>query len=77
MRTIVGLGVQQVGTGLPTQAEWHGDASVGHSWRSVDEISLIATYTNSAQATTGAGPTLNTAEKYRYWSVGLRYQIGF
>jgi len=77
MRTIVGLGVQQVAKGLPTQAEWHGDASVGHSWRSVDEISLIATYTNSAQATTGAGPTLNTAEKYRYWSVGLRYQIGF
>jgi hypothetical protein len=77
IRTIVGLGAQQVGTGLPTQAEWHGDASVGHSWRSVDEISLVATYTNSAQATTGAGPTLNTAEKYRYWSVGLRYQIGF
>lgn len=77
IRTIVGLGVQQVAQGLPTQAEWHGDASVGHSWRSVDEISLIATYTNSAQATTGAGPTLNTAEKYRYWSAGLRYQIGF
>lgn len=77
VRTIVGLGAQQVGTGAPTQAEWHGDASVGHSWRSVDEISLIATYTNSAQAISGSGPTLSTAERYRYWSAGLRYQIGF
>jgi tetratricopeptide (TPR) repeat protein len=77
VRAIVGLGAQRVATGLPTQAEWHGDASVGHSWRSVDEISLVATYTNSAQASTGAGLTKNTAEKYRYWSAGLRYQIGF
>jgi tetratricopeptide (TPR) repeat protein len=77
MRTIAGLGAQRVATGLPAQAEWHGDASVGHSWRSVDEISLVATYTNSAQASTGAGLTLKSAENYRYWSVGLRYQIGF
>lgn len=77
MRTIVGLGAQQVGTGNPTQAEWHGDASVGHSWRSVDEVSLVATYTNSAQATSGSGPNQSTIKTYRYWSAGLRYQIGF
>lgn len=72
-RTIVGLGAQQVGSGAPTQAEWHGDAAIGHSWRSVDEVSLIASYTNSAQASTATA----VSEKYRYWSVGLRYQIGF
>ena len=73
MRTIAGLGAQQVGKGAPTQVEWHADASIGHSWRSVDEISLVATYTNSAQANTATA----VSEKYRYWSVGLRYQIGF
>jgi tetratricopeptide (TPR) repeat protein len=73
MRTIAGLGAQQVGTGAPTQVEWHADAAVGHSWRSVDEVSLVATYTNSAQANTATA----VSEKYRYWSVGLRYQIGF
>ena len=73
MRTIAGLGAQRVASGLPTQVEWHADASVGHSWRSVDEISLVATYTNSAQANTATA----VSEKYRYWSVGLRYQIGF
>ena len=73
MRTIVGLGAQQVGTGAPTQAEWHGDAAIGHSWRSVDEVSLVGTYTNSAQANAGGA----VSERYRYWSVGLRYQIGF
>ena len=72
MRTIAGLGAQQVGKGAPTQLEWHADAAVGHSWRSVDEISLVATYTNSAQ------PSAATALiNYRYWSTGLRYQIGF
>jgi len=73
MRTIVGLGAQQVGTGNPTQAEWHGDAAVGHNWRSVDEISLVASYTNSAQAATATAVSV----RYRYWSAGLRYQIGF
>ena len=73
MRTIAGLGAQQVGTGAPTQVEWHADAAIGHSWRSVDEVSLVATYTNSAQANTATA----VSEKYRYWSVGLRYQIGF
>jgi tetratricopeptide (TPR) repeat protein len=73
MRTIAGLGAQQVGTGAPTQVEWHADAAVGHSWRSVDEVSLVATYTNSAQANTATA----VSEKYRYWSAGLRYQIGF
>jgi hypothetical protein len=72
MRTIAGLGAQQVGKGAPTQVEWHADASVGHSWRSVDEVSLVATYTNSAQSTAAA-----VSNKYWYWSVGLRYQIGF
>ena len=72
MRTIAGLGAQRVATALPTQLEWHADAAVGHSWRSVDEVSLVANYTNAAQSSTGVG-----AEKYRYWSVGLRYQIGF
>lgn len=73
MRTIAGLGAQQVGKDAPTQLEWHGDAAVGHSWRSVDEVSLVGTYTNSAQATTATA----ISTKYRYWSVGLRYQIGF
>ena len=73
MRTIAGLGAQQVGTGAPTQAEWHADAAIGHSWRSVDEVSIVATYTNSAQANTATA----VSEKYRYWSAGLRYQIGF
>jgi tetratricopeptide (TPR) repeat protein len=75
-RTIAGLGAQQVGKDAPTQFEWHADASVGHSWRSVDEVSLVATYTNSAQAQSGSLLT-PTAAKYRYWSAGLRYQIGF
>jgi hypothetical protein len=73
MRTIAGLGAQQVGRGAPTQVEWHADAAVGHSWRSVDEVSIVATYTNSAQANTAAA----VSDKYWYWSVGLRYQIGF
>ncbi len=73
MRTIAGLGAQQVGAGQPTQLEWHADAAVGHSWRSVDEVSLLGTYTNSAQATTATA----ISTRYRYWSVGLRYQIGF
>jgi tetratricopeptide (TPR) repeat protein len=73
MRTVAGLGAQQVGTGAPTQAEWHADAAIGHSWRSVDEVSIVATYTNSAQANTATA----VSEKYRYWSAGLRYQIGF
>jgi tetratricopeptide (TPR) repeat protein len=72
MRTIAGLGAQQVGKGAPTQLEWHADAAVGHSWRSVDEISLVATYTNSAQPSAATAPI-----DYRYWSAGLRYQIGF
>lgn len=72
LRSIAGLGAQRVATSLPTQVEWHADAAVGHSWRSVDEISLVANYTNSAQAN-----ATTTAEAYRYWSVGLRYQIGF
>lgn len=72
MRTIAGLGAQQVGKGAPTQLQWHADAAVGHSWRSVDEISLVATYTNSAQPSASTVPI-----NYRYWSAGLRYQIGF
>jgi tetratricopeptide (TPR) repeat protein len=77
IRTIAGLGAQRVATGLPTQLEWHTDAAAGHSWRSVDEVSLVATYTNSAQATTGPVTSPPAVEAYRYWSVGLRYQIGF
>jgi tetratricopeptide (TPR) repeat protein len=73
MRSIAGLGAQQVGTGAPTQVEWHADAALGHSWRSVDEVSIVATYTNSAQANTATA----VSEKYRYWSAGIRYQIGF
>jgi tetratricopeptide (TPR) repeat protein len=73
MRTTAGLGVQQVGSAGPTQAEWHADAALGHNWGFVDEISLTATYTNSAAASTSSVTTTT----YRYWSARLRYQRGF
>lgn len=74
LRLAGGLGAQQVGTGGPTQAEWHGDASLSRSWRAVDEIALVALYTNSAAART-ANPVA-AAPSYRYWSIGLRVRRG-
>jgi len=68
-----GLGAQKVGTGAATQAEWHGDATFSRSWRAVDELALVALYTNSATARSGAEVT----PTYRYWSVGLRMRRGF
>ncbi len=67
-----GVGAQQVGTGAATQAEWHGDVSVSRSWRAINELALVALYTNSAAARSGA----ETTPAYRYWSVGLRWRTG-
>jgi tetratricopeptide (TPR) repeat protein len=65
-----GLGAQQVGSDGPTQAEWHGDLTLAHTWRALDELALVGTYTNSAAARTASAVT----PTYRYWSVGLRYR---
>ena len=71
MRATAGLGAQHVQS-RATQAEWHGDLTVAYNWRYVDEVALVATFTNSAEArtTTAITPT------YRFWTVGLRYQRG-
>lgn len=74
VRLAGGLGAQQVGTGGPTQAEWHGDFTLSRSWRALDELELMALYTNSAAART-ANPVAS-APSYRYWSVGLRFRRG-
>lgn len=67
-----GLGAQQVGASGPTQVEWHGDVTASRGWRAIDELALVALYTNSAAARSGAETTPN----YRYWSVGLRFRRG-
>lgn len=67
-----GLGAQQVGSDGPTQAEWHGDLTLAHNWRALDEVALVGTYTNSAAARTASAVT----PTYRYWSVGFRYRRG-
>lgn len=72
LRLSGGLGAQQVGSGGPTQAEWHGDATVSRTWRAVDELALVALYTNSAASRSGPDVT----PTYRYWSVGLRLRRG-
>jgi len=72
LRVSGGFGAQQVGAGGATQAEWHGDATVSRSWRAIDELALVALYTNSAAARSGTEAT----PTYRYWSVGLRYRRG-
>jgi tetratricopeptide (TPR) repeat protein len=71
-RVNAGVGAQQVGTGAPTQAEWHGDLTLARSWRAADELALVGTYSNSAEARAASAAT----PKYRYWSVGLRYRRG-
>jgi Tfp pilus assembly protein PilF len=73
LRANGGLGAQQVGTGSPTQGEWHGDLTLAHNWRALDELALVGTYTNSAAARTASAST----PTYRYWSVGLRYRRGW
>ena len=73
-RATAGLGVQQVGSAGATQAEYHGDLTLAKSWRAVDELALVALFTNSAAA---AGRTGTQArEQYRYWSFGVRYRVG-
>jgi Tfp pilus assembly protein PilF len=72
VRTTGGVGVQQVGTEGATQAEWHGDLLLSRSWRAIDELALVAAYTNSAAARSATA----TTPIYRYWSVGLRYRRG-
>jgi tetratricopeptide (TPR) repeat protein len=72
LRLTAALGAQQVGSTGPTQAEWHGDVMVSRSWRAIDELALVGTFTNSAAARAAT----ETRETYRYWSVGLRYRRG-
>ena len=71
-RVSAGLGAQQVGIDAPVRAEWHGDVTLSRGWRALDEVALVALYTNSAGAGSGTGPT----QGYRYWSMGLRYRRG-
>ncbi len=72
LRLAGGLGAQQVGASGPTQVEWHGDVTVSRSWRAINELALVALYTNSAAARSG----IETTPTYRYWSVGLRWRTG-
>ena len=72
LRATGGLGAQQVKPDGVTQGEWHGDVTVSHSWRAIDELSLVGLYTNSAAARSGTA----TMSRYWYWSVGLRYRRG-
>jgi tetratricopeptide (TPR) repeat protein len=71
-RAAAGLGVQQVGRRGTAQVEYHGDFTVARSWRTVDELALVALFTNSEAARTGAEPRAT----YRYWSVEMRYRLG-
>jgi hypothetical protein len=70
MRVDAGLGAQNVGTGASTQAEWHAGFTGSRTWRAIDELALVAFFTNSATARSGQA----TTENYWYWSVGLRYR---
>lgn len=72
LRATGGLGAQQVKPDGVTQGEWHGDVTVSHSWRAIDELSLVGLYTNSAAARSGTA----TMSRYWYWSVGVRYRRG-
>jgi tetratricopeptide (TPR) repeat protein len=73
-RVTAGLGAQQVGSAGAVQVEYHGDLTVAKSWRAVDEIAVVALFTNSAAA---AGRTGTQARvQYRYWSIGVRYRVG-
>lgn len=64
-----GLGVQQVGLGARTQAEWHAEVRLGIGWAVANRAELSAGASNSANtSTTGA---------YRYLSNALTLRIGF
>ncbi len=68
-----GLGAQQVGSSGATQMEWHGDLTLSRTWKALNELALVALYTNSATARSGAEVT----PTYRYWSLGIRMRRGF
>jgi hypothetical protein len=72
MRTDGGAGVQQVGTGAPTQAAWHTGFALTRGWSANSEVAFVGSFTNSAASRTGTA----TAPGFKYWTLGLRLRQG-
>lgn len=72
IRTDAGVGTQQVGTGAPTQAEWHVGLGVTRGWSANNELTLTGSLTNSAATRSGTA----TAAGFRYGTISLRVQQG-
>ncbi|MGH7606724.1 MAG: tetratricopeptide repeat protein [Gemmatimonadales bacterium] len=71
-RADAGLGIQQVGSGAPTQSEWHAGLAATRGWGANSELALVGSFTNSAGSRTGTA----TAAGFEYWTVGLRLRQG-
>ena len=72
VRTDGGLGIQQVGTGAPTQSEWHAGIALTRGWSANSEVALLASLTNSAASRSGTA----TAAGFKYAGVSLRLRQG-
>ena len=68
-RVGAGLGVQQVGRGVATQSEWHGEGRLACRWAVTNQVELAAGASNSANTSTSGA--------YRYLSSALTLRIGF
>jgi len=67
-----GVGVQQVGTGAPTQTAWHSGFALTRGWNANSEFALVGSLTNSAASRAGSA----TAPGFKYWTLGLRLRQG-
>lgn len=67
-----GLGIQQVGTGAPTQSEWHAGLAVTRGWSANSELALVGSLTNSAGSRSGTV----TAAGFKYATIGLKLRQG-
>jgi tetratricopeptide (TPR) repeat protein len=63
-----GVGIQQVGSGAPTQSEWHAGFAVTRGWGANSELALVGSLTNSA-ASSAVGA-------FRYSTLALRVRQG-
>jgi tetratricopeptide (TPR) repeat protein len=72
VRTDGGLGIQQVGTGAPSQSEWHVGLAITRGWSANSELALVGSLTNSAGSRSGTA----TAAGFKYATIGLRLRQG-
>jgi len=68
-----GVGAQQIAVGAPQQTEWHIGMTLSRGWGDHNELALVGAITNSAAATSAAGPRPGP---FRYRSLGLRFTQG-